>query len=393
MWTEESFMHHNTATHDSGGAIFITSSPTGIRNVSLVGNHAPAGGAVSSVSSQLNLTDCLISDNVAVYTHGGAVLHDAIDNMSEELLMTRCTVANNSCNGGGGAVAALESLAVVLTSCLFEGNSITASAPAGGAVYAQDVGDLVLRNSTFLHNTVQVVPALAEDAPLGYVSGVAALGFGLGGAVWVGSNDPVRATVLGSNFTRNYAASGGAIYATGLAHLTVQWSDFTHDHATDWDGRGGAVVTDSTAVAEVLDTYFYSCEANRGGVGWHGGTSVTTYTRCFFEENEGIEGDDMKGMALQVTDAASLIVTGSTFLRNFGPPLAEGTIALAGTNSSRLNVTNTVFDSNVAHLGACLFIVRACLLPAWPCVRVAWLALTRAPLPRACRPCLRRWSS
>jgi hypothetical protein len=170
----------------------------------------------------------------------------------------------------------------------------------------------------------------------------------------------------------------------------VQWSEFTHDHATDWDGHGGALVTDSTAVAEVLDTYFYSCEANRGGVGWHGGTSVATYTRCFFDENEGIDGDDMKGMALQVTDAASLTVTGSTFLRNFGPPLAEGTIALAGTNSSRLNVTDTVFDSNVAHFGACLFIVRACT-PA--CSVACWLALTLAPLPRACRPCHRRWSS
>jgi predicted outer membrane repeat protein len=226
-------------------------------------------------------------------------------------------------------------------------------------VFALNVAELSLRNCTLDHNKVAVVPALEEGADLGFVAGVNALGTGLGGGLWVGSNGATRAEVLGTLFIRNSGGSGGAVYVTGAAALTIRWSDFEHDHGTDWGSRGGGIVTDAAATLSVLDSYFYSCEANTGGAGWHGGQSTATYARCVFDENEGIEGEDMKGMALRVDDDAQLFVDESTFRGQFGPPLAEGTIALGGSNISHLTVTNSLFDNNVAHLGACLFIVRS----------------------------------
>jgi hypothetical protein len=72
-----------------------------------------------------------------------------------------------------------------------------------------------------------------------------------------------------------------------------------------------------------------------------------------------MQGDDMKGTAIQVTESATAVISGSTFLNNMGVDLAQGTIALAGTNASRLNVSDSLFDGNFAFLGGCLFIVRA----------------------------------
>jgi hypothetical protein len=358
MDIEDAFLFENIATHGSGGAVFTSSSPTVLVNVSAWANTAPAGGAVSAASSPLNMTDCVLHDNAATNTHGGAVLHDATDDHVEELLMTRCAVASNTCVAGGGGVAAFGSVRVAIAFCTFEHNTITSPTPAGAGVFALNVADLSLRNCTLDHNKVTLAPALADDAALGFVAGVNALGSGLGGGLWVGSNNATRGEVYGTLFVRNSGSSGGAVYVTGAAELAISASNFSHDHSTDWAGRGGGIVSDATSVLDVQDSYFYSCEANKGGAGWHGGASTATYTRCMFDENEGTEGEDMKGMALRVDDDAQLFVDASTFRGQFGPPLAEGTIAMSGSPISHLTVTDSLFDNNKAFLGSCFFIVR-----------------------------------
>jgi hypothetical protein len=94
----------------------------------------------------------------------------------------------------------------------------------------------------------------------------------------------------------------------------------------------------------------------------------------------------MKGTSIQVTDSATTNVTNSTFLNNMGTDLAQGTIALAGTNASRLFVNSTLFDGNFAFLGGCFFIVRAlarALLHHAVCVLFTYCALTFPALCRA----------
>jgi hypothetical protein len=380
MRAADSFLFDNAAS-DAGGAIHSSWTPTTVLNVSLWANSAPAGGAIAAVSAPLNVTDCVLRDNAATGTHGGAIFHNAEDDARESsLALTRCVLANNACNAAGGAVAAFGSASAVITACEFTNNSATSSAPAGGGVFALNVAELSLRNCTLDSNRVAFAPALASGAALGFVAGVSALGVGLGGGLWVGSDGATRAEVLGTLFVRNSGASGGAVYVTGAAALTIQASDFQHGHATDWRGRGGGIVTDASAALSVLDSLFFSCEANTGGAGWHGGQSTATYARCMFDANEGIDGEDMKGMALRVDDDAQLFVDGSAFRGHFGPPLVEGTIALGGSNVSHLTVTNSLFDNNVAHLGGCLFIVR--------CNSAALCGTLLFLLSRSFRPCL-----
>jgi hypothetical protein len=358
FWTEETYMYDNTARAGSGGALWLRSSPAGARNVSMWGNVAPSGGAIAAISSPLNLTDCTLTNNNAHATHGGAVLHTAYDDGLQELLMTRCTVSNNTCLGGGGGVAAFSSAAVTLAACTLDYNTIDSASPAGGALLALDVPMLLMSACNLSWNQVTVIPALADDAPLGFVDSVNALGVGLGGALWVGSNDVTDAVINGSAFIHNKGPSAGAIYATGHVRLAVHDSDFHHDHASDFGGRGGGLVTDQHAALDVYDTWFFSCEANKGGATWHGGQSTARFTRCLFDENEGIEGEDMKGMAVRVDGESQVFVTGCMLQNQFGPPLAEGTIAMSGLPASHLTILDSIFENNVAHLGACLFIVR-----------------------------------
>jgi hypothetical protein len=286
------------------------------------------------------------------------VLHTAYDDGLQELLMTRCVVSNNTCVAGGAGVAAVSSAAVTLNACTLDYNTIDSASPAGGALLALDVPMLRLDACSLSWNKITLMPALAADAPLGFVDSVSALGVGLGGALWVGSNAETNATITGTVFTYNKAPSAGAIYATGRVRLEVRDSNFFHGHASDWGGRGGGVVTDQHATLEMFDSSLFSCEANKGGATWHGGQSTARFTRCLFDENEGIDGEDMKGMALRVDGESQVFVTSSTFRGHFGPPLAEGTIAMSGLPASHLTISDSVFDGNTAFLGGCLFIVR-----------------------------------
>jgi hypothetical protein len=353
MLTADAFLYDNAATSGSGGAVFTSLTPTTIRNTTLSGNSAPSGGAVAAVSAALNMSDCVLHDNVATRTHGGAVLHDASDDALQPVTLSRCVLANNTCQGAGGAVALLWSVNALVDSCEFTNNSITSSAPSGGALCGLHVAALVISNCTFSDNWVEQVSELPAGAALGYSNSVVAPGAGAGGALWLGADtDTMTAAVLNSTLLRNYAGWGGGIYVTGVLRFTMRGSTLTHDHAIGDSSEGGGLMTDMASVADVHDTRFYSCAAVRGGAGWHGAASVTSYADCMFEENVGKVGDDIKGSALYLGEETSAVsVTRSTFLNNVGEDACEGTVAMSRSGDTRLNVTDSVFDGNYARLG------------------------------------------
>jgi predicted outer membrane repeat protein len=363
MNVADAFLYENIATTGLGGALHSAHSPVALLNVSLWANSAPAGGALSAESSPLNVTDCVLRGNAALVTHGGAVLHDSADDAQQGLTITRTVMDGNTCMAAGGAVAAFWSVFAVIAGCTFSNNSITSYSPAGGGLMALNVASLSVLNSTFAYNAVTKTAELPENAPLGYITAVDAPGAGTGGALWVGADaTSATASILGSNFSHNEAPSAGALHATGSLQLHVRWSTFEHDHAYGDSSTGGALLTDLETVSLVEDTFFASCEAVRGGGCWHGAESVTTYARCVWAENEGSVGDDTKGSALFIAEAAHVSVTdGCEFLHNKGHGLSGGTVALAGSNASRLHVADALFDENYARLGGCLHIVRACV--------------------------------
>ncbi len=288
--------------------------------------------------------------------------------------MTRTSLSGNTCYGAGGAVAAFWSASAVFSFCTFTNNSISAAAPTGGALMSLNVAALVVQNCTFSANWLTQVSELAENALLGYISSVAAPGTGCGGALWVGADGAMPASVLGTTFHSNWATTGGGIYITGSVRFTMRDSVLYHSHAYGKSSEGGGVMTDLAAVSDIYDTYFYSCEAVRGGAGWHGGASRTNYTRCLFEENEGKPGDNTKGSALYLDiDSSTVSVTQSTFLNNMGEGACQGTVAMARSESTHLSITDSLFDGNFAQLGGALLLVRAAALRASVCGRLTQL--------------------
>jgi hypothetical protein len=361
---QQATLYNNVATTGSGGAVFLGSSPTTLLNVTLFGNLAPEGGAVNAESTDLNMTGCSVRNNTAYGTHGGAVFHDARSHGTETLVLNNCTFDGNTCNAAGGAVAAFSSASVVATLCWFTNNTITAASPAGGAVMSLDVTSLRFEACNFTWNWVELAAELGDDAPLGYRDGVFAPGTGSGGAVWVGSDSPVSAAVVGSRFSHNWAVKGGGLFVTGATQFTMASSYMEHCHAYGDSSEGGGILTDVLAVSVISDSVFYSNEAVRGGHSWHGASSNTTYVSCLFNENEGKPGDDTKGTTIYVGEEARVLVRDSTFLNNIGTGIAEGTICLGGSNVSHLSLQNTLFDGNIAHLGGCLMLVRCCRVRA-----------------------------
>ena len=199
-----------------------------------------------------------------------------------------------------------------------------------------------------------MMSSLSQNALLGYVSAVAAPGVGNGGAIWVGADEPMNASVVHTDLTLNFADSGGGVYATGAVMLTVSTSTLSHDHAHGTSSQGGGLMTDMTSVAAISDTTFFSCEAVRGGAGWHGGASQTNYTNCQFQENEALVGDITRGSALYSEASAVVTVSQSNFLNNVGHGLCEGTVAMAKSTTNILSIADSTFDGNTAKFGGCI---------------------------------------
>jgi hypothetical protein len=389
MALADAMLLDNAATQGAGGAVHSSSSPARLTNVSLWGNRAAEGGAVAAVASTLTLVGCSLHDNAALTTHGGAILHDAADDPASELVMTRCTLANNTCAAGGGAVAAFSSGAVTMSACVFTNNSILGAAPAGGALMALEVATLALDNCTFAANRVHVAPPPAATAALGYSSVATAVGSGSGGALWLGSNGATVASISGCTIADNFAPRAGGVHATGALQLRIAWTTFLRCGGTDFSSRGGGLATDSNVAAAVSWTTFDSCTAVRGGGAWHGGRSQTSYASCTFARNVGAEGDGTMGIALRVIDSARVNVTSTLFFRNFGPLGADGTVALAGDSMAQLRMSDSVFDGNQADAGGCLYVVRAARV-AWCSVRSLLLyphATDTCSVPCVHRPC------
>jgi hypothetical protein len=357
----DTLLQDNAATHGDGGVLYTQAgTPATLSNATLWANSATgAGGALAAHSSPLNVSNCVLRANAARGTHGGAVYANAADDPDGgTLTLSRTTLAENSCGAGGGAVAAFFASVVAISACDFANNSIAGAAPAGGALMALNVPHLDVRDSAFTHNRIAVATPSSLLASRSFVNGesaCAAGGTGAGGALWVGSSDESAAAVTRCAFDDNAAPSAGALYVTGVVALRVLAASFTRNAATDAvAGAGGALATDSAATVDVAASNFTACQALDGGAAHHGGASAASYDVRIFERNTGDHGT-----AAHVTDDASLTVSASRFLHNAGDGLSEGTVHLAGSNASRLRLSDSIFDGNSAYLGGCLFVVRS----------------------------------
>ena len=363
---------------DMGGAIFWSGQNGTLMNGEFRDNNATIGGAIyyNSTASNAKISGSYFFNNTAV-TNGGA-----IDCNASEMNLTNTFFESNYA-GKYGAALCRETNA---TGGFGRNNNFTSNNAgiAGAALGWMGVNNITITNYIFIDNTA------GEKGGAIYVSqnsdnckiinssftgnNVTGAASGLGGAIdFEGSNG----TIIGSNFTNNHAYDGGAIYVGALTGYTnITGATFTNNGAVNY---GGAINLIASSVT-VNESNFYDNYAVRGGALYVGGDGHTNYIySSFFKGNKAISDKtdrDGFGGAIDWVASSGYIIE-SEFIDNcadngggvyFGGRSHESRIESCNftnnqakynggaidCNASKMYLTNTLFDGNVAQFGAAL---------------------------------------
>eukprot|EP00210_Caulerpa_lentillifera_P003770 g3602.t1 len=400
-------------SNNKGGVMVVgDESEVIIENSMFINNSARTNGAVLSTEdnggAHLSITGSRFEGNVAEY-HGGAIYM----NRSLGLNVSDSLFQNNLCRlGNGGAIFISQSKNSVaqIQRTLFKGNSANGIIGRGGAIAFKhtgksreqvfDLGPDVL----FLKNTARV-------------SGGALLVYNTNGRIHVsatfignsaegaagglhllfpddrkGTNDYTNAALNAANFISNRAPvrGGGALYVYNHIELRTLDSNFTKNNAR----HGGAIFLDDTKRSiEIMRSNFTENGANTsGGSIYMIGTTNVGIIASFFKYNVGKRGGavsvdkgkrldvnmctfvencaDYGGGAFNIENSEELRgkelktdLTNSTFLNNKSNVTGSrdgfgGAMRLSGAGVET-NLSNCHFESNEAKWGGSIYIDEA----------------------------------
>ena len=237
----------NTATTGYGGGIRGYRGTVSVSSAEIIGNKANLEGggiygwdtSVICSNSDFEKNSVMNEDNAISY--GGAVSLELGDTST----YFNCDFRENSSGGPGGALFDTGSVAILISSGVFEDNladppgNFTAFGGAIGATRTDliELDDVTLRNNESKRN---------------------------GGAI--GADNRTVLIVRNSDITRNDAQDGGAIYCS-RATVTVEDSEITFNKASD-DTRsavGGAMLSRADCQTTVLRTTISNNSADLGG--------------------------------------------------------------------------------------------------------------------------------
>lgn len=186
---------------------------------------ALAGGGLFAVGANVEVRDCLITGNSAVF--GGGLY---ADDQSSLTLVDNGFSANDAWAGGAVRTDLTD---VTITNCQFVNNSADNS---GGAVSGWD-GTVTIERSTFENN-------MAQSA--------------YGGAVQIGRAD---SSISDCIFRRNVADDGGAVKAF-VSDVRVSICDFNENEAR---ASGGAVWAEKSKIEIESCSFMHNCAGLTGG--------------------------------------------------------------------------------------------------------------------------------
>jgi predicted outer membrane repeat protein len=208
------------SSNDDGGAIYLDNSDAEVSNSSFESNKALGddGGAIHQLSEDPNaiftITNSSFTNNEAEDS-GGAL------NVDKATISNTSFMNNKVLDDEGGAIdhdgTGTDNL-LTITSSSFEGNQADDD---GGGIHTS--GQLIINNSTFKKNA-----SVNEE----------------GGAIYQGSDDENKLTIIESTFEENRAGvedtdeDGGAIYSHSHGSILIDKSLFTKNDAS---GDGGGI--------------------------------------------------------------------------------------------------------------------------------------------------------
>ncbi len=194
----------------------------------------PFGGALSfeDLNTATVSSSTFINNSVSdptFFAQGGAIS----SGFNNSLTVTGSLFLNNNGASFGGAISDVGDLNVNISKNIFTGNSATNPAFGGGFGGALDVepliGNYVVQNNLFLHNTALFGGALDTSFESGPVSITGNLFIGntatiQGGAIWDGFDTGIPLTITGNFFVANSAPQGTAIWLDGTATVNGETS-------------------------------------------------------------------------------------------------------------------------------------------------------------------------
>jgi hypothetical protein len=287
--TNDSDIHHNTAT-TIGGGVRLWGTLTGNDwNSSITDNSAPDGGGVSVPGGELQLNGSHIMRNTAtdVDGRGGGIYASS---SATVVIDGSSNVAANDAYQGAGIYA--DGSEITLYTSVIHSNEATGH---GGGLYLSNNSVLSASNmslGTAAQNANEAVNGggiYSENSTITFTNGnvVNNVSTGLGGGLYITATG---LTVTGTTFSDNIAlAGGGAIYQLGGSLLQLD-NDTFYDNVADsngnMDGYGGAIYSYNSTL-EVSATYLYHNTAARGGAIYQDGASAMgTINNCLITANQ-----------------------------------------------------------------------------------------------------------
>ena len=325
----------NNATNDFGGAVYFstTSNYMNVSKSTFTSNSARAGGAMyfaGAVSNQ-KITESAFNANTARNGDGGAIFYTG--NVNTLTIGSNFTA--NTASGNGPAIAFIGSSNGVV----FNNSRVTSHTSSTGAVYfAGTFQTLSIADSTFENNNAT---SATSSGPFNFASGT-------------------TLNVDGSQFTNNRAPNGGALYLPAtVSDVNIDKSLFDTNTATGTGASngGGAVYTNSKLT--VTDSDFNKNRARNGGAVYVDGENSeisATFTNNVATVNAGavylnkkstVSKSKFESNNAQNGGAVYLNSAGSTVSANFTSNTANaGGGAIYSANDNTVSASN--FTENTA---------------------------------------------
>ncbi|WP_299523763.1 Ig-like domain repeat protein [uncultured Methanobrevibacter sp.] len=206
-------------------------------------------GTYYTNSPKCTLYNCTFMNNSAMY--GGAIYLPY-----GEATISNCKFINNSAHWFGGAIAAEDESSISITDSTFE--NCRSIDDAGGAIYAKST-DLEIKNSNIVNcsaNFAGAICSLNSDLIISNSNFMNNLARYEGGAVYkmYGSG-----TITKSNFTKNVALNGGALFTDNCTKFNIRDSEFESNAAT---GFGGAIFSNANLKLSIDNVIFSDNKAS-----------------------------------------------------------------------------------------------------------------------------------